>query len=46
MSSSENRNPRRRGQLIAGACAVAVMTSVIAAPASADVNDQKRNRKS
>lgn len=42
MSSSGSRNPRRRGQLIAGACAVAVMTSLIAAPASADVNDQKR----
>lgn len=42
MSSSGNRSSLRRGRLVAGACAVAVMTTMIAAPASADVNDQKR----
>lgn len=42
MSSSHNHNSLRRGRLIAGACAFAVMSTVIAAPASADVNDQKK----
>ncbi|MFC6705636.1 peptidoglycan DD-metalloendopeptidase family protein [Flexivirga alba] len=40
--SSYNRNSLRRGRLVAGACALAVMSTVIAAPASADVNDQKK----
>lgn len=40
--SSTHRSPLSRGRLIAGACAVAVMATVIAAPASADVDDQKR----
>ncbi|HWC21368.1 MAG TPA: peptidoglycan DD-metalloendopeptidase family protein [Flexivirga sp.] len=40
--SSYNHHSLRRGRLIAGACAVAVMTTAIVAPASADVDDQKK----
>lgn len=40
--SSYNHKSLRRGRLIAGACAVAVMATAIAAPASADVDDQKK----
>lgn len=40
--SSSNRTSFRRGGLVAGVCALAVMSTAIAAPASADVNDQKK----
>lgn len=39
---SYNRTTLRRGRLIAGLCALAVMSTAIAAPASADVDDQKK----
>lgn len=34
--------PLSRGRLVAGACALAVMATTVMAPASADVNDQKK----
>lgn len=40
--SSINHTSPRRGRLVAGACAVAVLATAIAAPASADVDDQKK----
>lgn len=39
---SRNQRTLRQGRLIAGACAVAVMATAISAPASADVDDQKK----
>lgn len=43
MSSSENTGPRR-GRLIATACALAVICTAVAAPASADSVDHQKKR--
>lgn len=39
---SHNHRALRQGRLIAGACAIALLSTAIAAPASADVDDQKK----